>query len=86
MNETSAKAARPNKSAPFDRNRLRRERTKAGLQQKELAAKSGSSTAHISRLELGRCGVSPELLHRLAEALGCTVTELMPAEPETAAR
>ncbi len=81
MNETSAKAARPT-SAPLDRHRLIRERSKAGLLQKELAEKSGVSTAQISRLELGQCGASPGTLHRLAHAIGCTVEDLMPAEGE----
>lgn len=80
MEDTSPTALRPNKSAPFDRYSLIRERAKAGLNQKELAEKSGISKTHISRIELGGCGVSPDALRRLADAIGCDTEDLMTAE------
>jgi transcriptional regulator with XRE-family HTH domain len=80
MTQTNAKAPWTKQGVPFDRTKLRYERTKAGLQQNELARKAGVSKAHVSRLELGRCGPSPDVLRRLAEALDCPVEDLMPAE------
>lgn len=79
MNTTPG-AARPNASTPLDRAQLTRRRILAGLQQKELAEMAGISKAQISRLELGRTGTSPDVLRRLAEALGCEPADLMPDE------
>jgi|GEM_PF-4343761 len=52
-------------------------RVRAGFSQAELAkrAKLGQST--ISHLETGRSGGTVEVLHRLAEALGRPVDDLM---------
>ena len=59
-------------------NRLRSTRTKAGMSQCELAQKTGIYQSTISRPEK-ECH-SPRLytLERLAGALGCTLTELLP--------
>lgn len=78
MIETSDKARRPGRAVPYDRAELMRRRALAGLEQKDLAEKSGVSKAHVSRLELGRCGASANVLHRLAAALDCEVADLMP--------
>lgn len=78
--EFPPKIPRPGRSAPFDRERLKRKRAEAGLSQAELAAASGTSVQQISRLERGKSGPSSRLMPRLARALGCEVVDLMPAE------
>lgn len=61
--------------------RLRRRRIEAGLTQASLATKARLSPTHMSSIESGRAGASPDVLRRLAEALGCTIADLMPPEP-----
>lgn len=80
MDDTGTQGCRPNRSAPLDPARLTHRRILAGLKQQDLAERSGVSFQHISRLELGRVGASPEVLHKLAAALGCQVEALMPDE------
>lgn len=67
---------------PQDPARLFRRRVRARLTQDQLAEKAGTSKSTISRLENGNAAAEVETLHRIAEALGCDVTELMPVEPE----
>lgn len=71
---------REGRRAPYSRYRLRRKRQEAGLSQVRLAEMTGLSTSLISALECGESGASPESLARIAEALECTVADLMPAE------
>jgi transcriptional regulator with XRE-family HTH domain len=61
-----------------DPERIFRKRNEAGLQQKELAARAGITPSRMSRIESGQFAAAPDVLHRLAEALGCPVTDLMP--------
>lgn len=62
--------------------RLRRRRIRAGLTVRALAAQSGYSPAHVSMLESGEHhGASPTCLAKFAEVIGCTIDDLMPAEP-----
>jgi transcriptional regulator with XRE-family HTH domain len=68
------------KRLPQSPERVERKRIEAGLQQGELAALAGIVPSHMSAIENGRWGASPALLHRLAAALGCKVTDLMPDE------
>ena len=49
---------------------IAREREKAGLSQRELAAKLKTTQSVVSRIESGRQNVSLELLQRIAEAFG----------------
>jgi ribosome-binding protein aMBF1 (putative translation factor) len=49
---------------------IAKERERAGLSQKELAAKLKTTQSVISRIESGRQNVSLELLQRMAEAFG----------------
>ncbi|WP_405930356.1 helix-turn-helix domain-containing protein [Streptomyces sp. NBC_00827] len=66
--------------------RVRRKRIEAGLSQIALAAMAELSPAHMSSIERrGRSGrgASPKVLARLADALGCEISELMPPEPTT---
>lgn len=66
-----------------DPRRLQRRRIEAGLNQRELADRAGIHRSHMSWLERGKRGASPRVLKRLAEALDCTVADLMPPEPGT---
>lgn len=47
------------------------------LKQSELAQLIGVSAGMISNLETGRCGLSVELLFRLAHALNCRMSDLV---------
>jgi transcriptional regulator with XRE-family HTH domain len=64
--------------------RLRRRRVEAGLSQVSLARRVGVSKGHVSLLESGGRGASPELLGRVAGVLGCEIADLMPSEPSVA--
>lgn len=57
---------------------LREWRKRAHLRQEDLAAKVGCSQPHLSCLERGERSPSLILLLRLAEALGCSVMDLVP--------
>jgi transcriptional regulator with XRE-family HTH domain len=46
----------------------------------ELADRAGCSLSYLSQLEKGQYSASPEVLGSLADALGCEITDLMPAE------
>lgn len=50
--------------------RIRTAREAAGLSQRELAARMGTSQAAIARLEAGGVGATLTTLHRVAVALG----------------
>jgi transcriptional regulator with XRE-family HTH domain len=57
--------------------RLRELRNAAGLTQRELAKRSGTSSAAISNFEAGNNAPTLGTLVRLAEALECQVKELV---------
>ncbi|HEX7681909.1 MAG TPA: helix-turn-helix transcriptional regulator [Thermoanaerobaculia bacterium] len=57
--------------------RLRELRTAADLSQRELAKRCGTSAAAISNFEAGNNSPTLGTLVRLAEAMGCNVTELV---------
>ena len=61
-----------------DPERIWRKRVEAGLEQHELAAKAEIHRSKMSRIECGRLPARPAELLRIAEALGCPVTDLMP--------
>jgi transcriptional regulator with XRE-family HTH domain len=62
-----------------------REARKATLE--EIAFASNTNASNLSRIERGRQGYSPEVLARIAEALGVTVAELhVQAEMATGAK
>ena len=52
-------------------------RTRLGLSQAELAKKLGVSQAAVSLWELGSASPNSSLLLKLADALECTVDELL---------
>lgn len=64
----------------LDKAKLRRRRIEAGLNQADLAEKTGLHQTHISLLEKGLRGTTPKTLGTLAAALGCKTTDLMPDE------
>ena len=60
--------------------KLKELRAAKGWTQRELAAESGVTRANIARIETNR--VTPELLTltRLADALGCSIDEIVGRE------
>ena len=70
----------PARPLSHDPARLRRRRIAAALTLAELAERAGTSKSNLSELENGFHGPTPGLLGRLAAALGCQTTDLMPDE------
>jgi DNA-binding XRE family transcriptional regulator len=64
--------------------RLKGRRANSGRTQLELANLVEVSWNTIARLETGGCRPSIQLLHRLAEAFGCSVDDLLPVKDRTA--
>ncbi|MFC5744760.1 helix-turn-helix domain-containing protein [Actinomadura rugatobispora] len=62
---------------PFhDRRKIRRERILAGQSQAETARRAEISAAHLCNIELGNvASPSPEVLGRIADAIGCTIAD-----------
>lgn len=52
-------------------------RQQLGLLQSELAEKSHTTQAQISRAESNKNNISVDLLNRIAKALNCTIADLM---------
>jgi ribosome-binding protein aMBF1 (putative translation factor) len=60
--------------------RIRAAREEAGLSQRELATRMGTSQAAVARLEAGGVGATLTTLHRVARALGLSLSiELRPS-------
>src|SRR6266705_3229748 len=60
--------------------RIRAARETAGLSQRDLAARMGTSQAAVARLEAGGVGATLTTLHRVADALGLELSvELRPS-------
>jgi transcriptional regulator with XRE-family HTH domain len=57
--------------------RLRARRKALGLTQRRLAELAGTDQSHISRLEQGRKGATTAMLHRIAQALSLSLSELL---------
>ena len=57
--------------------RIRRERLKRAMTQRELAEEVGVGAPHISKIEAGRESPSDELLRSIAEILDCNFDELL---------
>ena len=61
---------------------LRTRRLAAGMTQAELARRSHVTTSYITRLERATSAPGIDLVDKLAQALGCTVSDLLPtADP-----
>lgn len=58
---------------------LRTCRLSAGMTQAELARQSHVTTSYVTRLERAMSAPGIDLVDRLAQALGCTVSDLLPA-------
>jgi transcriptional regulator with XRE-family HTH domain len=57
------------------RERLRKERERAGLTQAELARRAGTVSQYVNQLESGKkTGASFDVLQRLGSELGLTIT------------
>ena len=57
--------------------RIRRERLKRTMTQRDLAEEVGVGAPHISKIEAGRESPSDELLRSIADALDCDFDELL---------
>lgn len=64
----------------LDPDKLRLKRIRARMSRPALAERAGLHPSHISLLERGRRGTTPETLGALADALGCDIDELMPGK------
>jgi len=64
---------------------LRENRRKCGLSQSKLAERAGISTQYIAMIELTKQFPTPEVLQRIATALGVEAHELfaVPPSPES---
>lgn len=58
-------------------NRIKEIRTALMISQKDLAEKVGVSCPYLCDLEKNRRGARPETYQRIAEALNCSVMDLM---------
>jgi DNA-binding XRE family transcriptional regulator len=56
---------------------LRQRRLETGMTQAELAAAAGLSRSYLSEVECGREGLSLERAARLADALECSLIDLL---------
>lgn len=61
---------------------LRLLRTRSGLTMKELAAKVGVTESAVGQWETGKRTPKYEMLLKLAEALDCSVADIMAGEPQ----
>jgi transcriptional regulator with XRE-family HTH domain len=66
---------------PVDGNSVRRRIALLGLTDSRFADLHGFDRAHLSRVLSGQRGISGPYLARLAEALGCDITDLIANEP-----
>jgi transcriptional regulator with XRE-family HTH domain len=66
-------------------NTLVRARAKAGLSQKEIAERMGTTQSAVARIESGKTSLRTATIQRYAEAIGCRVElKLVPAKPSPA--
>ncbi|GAA2327369.1 helix-turn-helix transcriptional regulator [Dactylosporangium salmoneum] len=78
MPDTATRRDKARSPLDHDPQRLRQRRVAAGLTQAKLAAAAEISASHLSEIEGGTRNPSPAVLVRLAEALHCQPTDLMP--------
>jgi transcriptional regulator with XRE-family HTH domain len=71
----------PEDPLPQDTVRIWRKRFEAGLSQPALAEKAGVSRSTVYRVENGLSPATAVTLRKLADALGCEIADLMPANP-----
>ena len=58
------------------RNRIKEIRIELNMKQQDLARAAGVSSPFLHDLENGNRNAKPETMEKIAQALGCTVTEL----------
>ena len=58
--------------------KLRQRRKKAGITQNELEKKTGVTRVYVGLIERGETSITLEKVYRLAEALKCDVSDLLP--------
>lgn len=82
--QSPQKQTPPERKTPLlqDPARLLGKRIDAHLNQPQLAAKAGLTKQQISNLELGKRSGTVSSLGRLADALGCSIYELMAEDSE----
>lgn len=64
--------------------RLREARTSRGMSQATLAERAGLTSSYLGRLERGLSSPGIDMVERLAEALGMTAADLLPATAKPA--
>lgn len=57
--------------------KIKKTRKAAGLTQKDLAVRLGSTQSNIAQYENGTRNAKPATLRRIAEAIGCTLFDLI---------
>lgn len=65
-------------------NRIRQARLAKGWTQDEFARELGVGVRNVSRWELGQAVPRAKALRRIAEVLGCSVEDLLDAQPDDA--
>lgn len=65
-----------------DPRQFRRRRIEAGKSITDLALEAGVSKSHLSDVENGRAGFSPKNLKKIADALDCTISDLLLPEAD----
>jgi transcriptional regulator with XRE-family HTH domain len=73
-----------NPSRAHDPDSIRLARIKAGLNLLTVADRAGISKSHLSNVERGITGVSPETLASIAKAIGCEMAEFFLSPEATA--
>ncbi|MCE7550870.1 helix-turn-helix domain-containing protein [Streptomyces thermodiastaticus] len=55
---------------------IRRQREERGYGLRRFAEAAGISHSHLSRIERGQRGAQPEVMARIAELIGCRITDI----------
>ena len=71
-------------SRAINRTALREIRDLVGISQRELARRCGITQSAVVCLERGKNGASPEVMRKLADALGVPLDAITNPVPETA--
>jgi transcriptional regulator with XRE-family HTH domain len=84
MNE-NATPKRRRRPLPMDPAKIARRRIELGLTVTKAAAEAGIHKSYLSQIENGHRGGSPAVVLRIASALRCEPTDLMPRQRKAAA-
>lgn len=58
-------------------------RDRANLTQTELGKKVGKTKQWVSNVETGKTRINIEMMYAISEALGCSITDVLPSGPDT---